>query len=119
MDCREWIANFIISAAPAEVGNCWHISPEFSELRADTLRRVESDNKESRFPRGAVLAAIAEGLRVSHKPDEAIVTAAFAITLGKASDENAYGASAVRVLLSPELMLTDAFVELRDAWNRR
>jgi hypothetical protein len=65
------------------------------------------------YPRGVTLAAIAEGLRVSEKSDEALVMAAYAITLGGAADQNTYGASALRVLLSPELARQGLFAELR------
>jgi hypothetical protein len=112
-DCRDWTARFILGAEPAEVAKCWRISEHFALLRTDTIRRIEENRHRSMYPRGVTLAAIAEGLRVSEKSDEALVMAAYAITLGGAADQNTYGASALRVLLSPELARQGLFAELR------
>jgi hypothetical protein len=114
--CREQMASFILDSAPAAVARCWHVSDRFAAIRTEMVKRTETKRKKtdaSAFPEGATTAAIAAGLHDIEQFDEAVVVAALAIKKGISSDKNEFGASAVGVLLRPNLATADLFDQLR------
>jgi hypothetical protein len=111
--CRSRIASFILEAAPAAVAQCWRVSERFASVRTELANRSKKDASESNFPKAATRAAVAAGLHGQGMFDEAVVAAALAINMGVAADRNEFGASAVTVLLRPNLASPDLFERLR------